>query len=89
MDTAVSTLVGYISSFIKQQLQVSTYYDTQPLVYITEVNYNAGYFIGANMHYLNTKHREGIAKKLRINKSSTRCSSQTIHRYLLGSPVDS
>ena len=57
----VSTLVDYIF-FYQATTPGLACYDTQPLVYITEVNYNAGYFIGANMHYLNTKHRRDCTK---------------------------
>jgi hypothetical protein len=39
------------------------FYDRQPLVYIGEVNYTKGYFIGINLHYVNKQTREGLAKK--------------------------
>lgn len=58
------------------------YYDTQPLTYVTDINFKQGYFIGANLHYLNPKHREGVAKTL-INKGRTiAVPRQTIHRYM-------
>ena len=82
MDTGGINIGRLYFFFYQATTPGLAYYDTQPLVYITEVNYNAGYFIGANMHYLNTKHREGIAQAL-INKGS-KCSvpRKTIHRYL-------
>ena len=58
------------------------FYDRQPLVYIGEVNYTKGYFIGINLHYVNKQTREGLAKSL-INKSDTvGVPRNTIHRYL-------
>lgn len=82
MDTGGINIGRLYFFFYQATTPGLAYYDTQPLVYITEVNYNAGYFIGANMHYLNTKHREGIAQSL-INKGSTvAVPRKTIHRYL-------
>ena len=58
-----------------------TFFDRQPLAYITEVNYNQNYFIGINLHYIGRQYREGIAKSL-INKSDTvGIPRNTIHRY--------
>ena len=81
MDTGGINIGRLYFFFYQTSTPGLAYYDTQPLVYITEVNYNAGYFIGANMHYLNTKHREGIAKVL-INKGICAVPRKTIHRYL-------
>ena len=44
-----------------------TFFDRQPLAYITEINYNQNYFIGINLHYVGRQYREGLAKSL-INK---------------------
>jgi hypothetical protein len=58
-----------------------TFFDRQPLSYITEVNYSKNYFIGINLHYANRQIREGLAKSL-INKSDTvGVPRNTIHRY--------
>ena len=58
-----------------------TFFDRQPLTYITEVNYNQNYFIGINLHYVGRQYREGLAKSL-INKSDTvGIPRNTIHRY--------
>lgn len=58
-----------------------SFFDRQPLTYITEVNYNQNYFIGINLHYANRQIREGLAKSL-INKSDTvGVPRNTIHRY--------
>ena len=57
------------------------FHDTQPLSYITEINYNAGYFIGVNLHYLNRKVREGVAKGLINSGSTVGVPRNTIHRY--------
>jgi hypothetical protein len=58
-----------------------SFFDRQPLAYITEVNYNKNYFIGINLHYVGRQYREGIAKSL-INKSDTvSVPRNTIHRY--------
>jgi hypothetical protein len=58
-----------------------TFFDRQPLVYITEVNYSQNYFIGINLHYVGRQYREGLAKSL-INKSDTvGIPRNTIHRY--------
>jgi hypothetical protein len=58
-----------------------SFFDRQPLTYITEINYNQGYFIGINLHYVGRQYREGLAKSL-INKSDTvGVPRNTIHRY--------
>jgi hypothetical protein len=58
-----------------------SFFDRQPLTYITEVNYSQGYFIGINLHYVGRQYREGLAKSL-INKSDTvGVPRNTIHRY--------
>ena len=58
-----------------------SFFDRQPLSYITEVNYSKNYFIGINLHYANRQIREGLAKSL-INKSDTvGVPRNTIHRY--------
>lgn len=58
-----------------------SFFDRQPLAYITEVNYNQNYFIGINLHYVGRQYREGLAKSL-INKSDTvGIPRNTIHRY--------
>jgi hypothetical protein len=58
-----------------------SFFDRQPLAYITEVNYSKNYFIGINLHYVGRQYREGIAKSL-INKSDTvSVPRNTIHRY--------
>jgi hypothetical protein len=58
-----------------------SFFDRQPLAYITEVNYSKNYFIGINLHYVGRQYREGIAKGL-INKSDTvGVPRNTIHRY--------
>lgn len=58
-----------------------SFFDRQPLSYITEVNYSKNYFIGINLHYANRQIREGLAKSL-INKSDTvGVPRSTIHRY--------
>lgn len=58
-----------------------TFFDRQPLAYITEINYNQNYFIGINLHYVGRQYREGLAKSL-INKSDTvGVPRNTIHRY--------
>lgn len=58
-----------------------SFFDRQPLAYITEVNYNQNYFIGINLHYVGRQYREGLAKSL-INKSDTvGVPRNTIHRY--------
>lgn len=58
-----------------------SFFDRQPLTYITEVNYNQNYFIGINLHYVGRQYREGLAKSL-INKSDTvGIPRNTIHRY--------
>ena len=58
-----------------------SFFDRQPLAYITEVNYSKNYFIGINLHYVGRQYREGIAKSL-INKSDTvGIPRNTIHRY--------
>jgi len=58
-----------------------SFFDRQPLSYVTEINYNQGYFIGINLHYVGRQFREGLAKSL-INKSDTvGVPRNTIHRY--------
>lgn len=58
-----------------------SFFDRQPLAYITEINYSQNYFIGINLHYANRQIREGLAKSL-INKSDTvGVPRNTIHRY--------
>jgi len=58
-----------------------SFFDRQPLAYITDINYNQNYFIGINLHYANRQIREGLAKSL-INKSDTvGVPRNTIHRY--------
>jgi hypothetical protein len=64
-----------------------SFFDRQPLSYITEVNYNQNYFIGINLHYVGRQYREGIAKGL-INKGSTvGVPRNTIHRYFFSGVV--
>jgi hypothetical protein len=63
------------------------FYDVQPLVYITEVNYRQGYFIGTNLHYLNRKTREGVAKGLINNGSTIGVPRNTIHRYFFSGVI--
>jgi hypothetical protein len=58
-----------------------SFFDRQPLTYITDINFNQGYFIGINLHYVGRQYREGLAKSL-INKSDTvGVPRNTIHRY--------
>jgi len=58
-----------------------SFFDRQPLAYITEINYSKNYFIGINLHYANRQIRDGLAKSL-INKSDTvGVPRNTIHRY--------
>ena len=57
------------------------FFDTQPLTYITEVDYRQGYFVGVNLHYLNRKVREGVAKGLINSGSTVGVPRNTIHRY--------
>jgi hypothetical protein len=64
-----------------------SFFDRQPLSYITEVNYSKNYFIGINLHYVGRQYREGLAKSL-INKSDTvGVPRNTIHRYFFSGVV--
>jgi hypothetical protein len=64
-----------------------SFFDRQPLAYITDINFNQGYFIGINLHYVGRQYREGIAKGL-INKGSTvGVPRNTIHRYFFSGVV--
>ena len=58
-----------------------SFFDRQPLAYITNINYNQNYFIGINLHYLNRQYREGIAKGLINNADTVGIPRNTIHRY--------
>jgi hypothetical protein len=58
-----------------------SFFDRQPLAYITNINYNQNYFIGINLHYLNRQYREGIAKGLINNADTVSIPRNTIHRY--------
>lgn len=58
-----------------------SFFDRQPLAYITEVNYNQNYFIGINLHYANRQIREGLAKSLINNSDTVGVPRNTIHRY--------
>jgi hypothetical protein len=63
------------------------WWDRYPLSYIIEVNPREGYFIGANLHYLNPQYRGGVAKSL-INKSgSSNAPKKTLHKYLFSGVV--
>lgn len=74
--------VGRLYFFIYgSQTQTLKFYDSQPLTYITEVNYTKGYFVGINLHYLNRQYREGVAKGLINNGSTVGVPRNTIHRY--------
>ena len=57
------------------------FYDVQPLSYITDINYRQGYFIGINLHYLNRKRREGVARSLINSADNVGVPRNTIHRY--------
>lgn len=58
-----------------------SFFDRQPLVYVTEIKYNENYFVGTNLHYLNRQYREGVAKGLINNGSTIGIPRNTIHRY--------
>jgi hypothetical protein len=74
----VGRLYFFIYGISSPNLQ---FYDAQPLTYITKIDYSNGYFIGVNLHYLNRKYREGIAKGLINNGSTVGVPRNTIHRY--------
>jgi len=58
-----------------------SFFDRQPLAYITDIDMARGAFIGINLHYVGRQFREGLAKSL-INKSDTvGVPRNTIHRY--------
>ena len=58
------------------------WWDQHPLSYIIEINPREGYFIGANLRYLNPQYRGGVAKSL-INKlGASNAPKKTLHKYL-------
>ena len=58
------------------------WWDQHPLAYIIEINPREGYFVGANLHYLNPQYRGGVAKSL-INKLGVSSApKKTLHKYL-------
>jgi hypothetical protein len=81
VDTGGIEVGGMYFYIYSAQTPKLKYFDRQPLTYITDINFSSGYFIGINLHYLNRKVREGVAKSL-INKSDTvGVPRNTIHRY--------
>ena len=55
------------------------WYDRYPMAYVMTV-FSDG-FIGANLHYLNNKLREGVAKSLLNSGDGAVVPTKTIHRY--------
>ena len=58
------------------------YYDAYPLTYVIEMRSNG--FFGCNLHYVNLKYRDEIAKSL-LNKSAQGAVAvppKTLHKYL-------
>jgi hypothetical protein len=63
------------------------WWDQHPLAYIIEINPREGYFVGANLHYLNPQYRGGVAKSL-INKlGASSAPKKTLHKYLFSGVV--
>ena len=58
------------------------YYDTYPLTYVIEMRQNG--FIGCNLHYVNLKYRDEIAKSLLNNSAQGAIDvpPKTLHKYL-------
>lgn len=62
--------------------QLLEYYDAYPLTYVIELRQNG--FIGCNLHYVNLKYREEIARSLLNNSAqgAVAVPPQTLHKYL-------
>lgn len=58
------------------------YWDQHPLSYIIEVNFSEGWFLGANLHYLNPQYRGGFAESFLNKSGNINAPKKTLHKYL-------
>lgn len=58
------------------------YWDQHPLSYIIEVNFNEGWFLGSNLHYLNPQYRGGVAESYLNKLGVINAPKKTLHKYL-------
>ena len=69
----------YFFNYVATKPQRLKYYDQFPMSYVLGV-FKDG-FLGANLHYLNNKLREGVALSLLNSGDGAVVPTQTIHKY--------
>ena len=72
----------YFFNYIATKPDRLKYYDQFPVTYI--VNTFPDGFLGANLHYLAPKLREGVAKSLLNSGDGVIVPNKTLHRYYFG-----
>lgn len=58
------------------------YWDKHPLSYVLDISYAEGWFLGANLHYLNPQYRGGVAQSFLNKEGIVNAPKKTLHKYL-------
>ena len=58
------------------------YWDKHPLSYVLDISFAEGWFLGANLHYINPQYRGGVAQSFLNKEGVVNAPKKTLHKYL-------